>query len=109
MNDPLQPQRCARLLRALGAPERLAIIRLLSEQPRTVSALAAALALPLVNLSHHLTVLRQAGFVHDHRQGRFVVYSLAPGFLDAGAEGPHLNLGCCRLELPQQSASDSHA
>ena len=33
--DPLQPQRCAELLAALAAPERLKIVRFLADGPRT--------------------------------------------------------------------------
>jgi DNA-binding transcriptional ArsR family regulator len=101
MNDALQPDHCARLLRALGAPERLRIVQVLREGPRNVSELAEQLDLKMVNLSHHLTVLRHAGIVRDDKQGRFVVYSLNPAFFHPdGADRQHLDLGCCRLELP---------
>ena len=36
MDDPLQPQHCAEMLSALAAPERLQIIRLLRDGPRSV-------------------------------------------------------------------------
>lgn len=101
MKDPLQPARCARLLAALAAPERLRLVRLLGAGPRHVSALADALGASVVNVSHHLAVLRHAGLVRGRKQGRYVLYSLAPGVLscdDGAAE--FLDLGCCRLELP---------
>lgn len=103
MKDPLQPQRCAELLGALAAPERLRMIRLLRDGPRNVTDIAAALKTAVVNASHHLSVLRHAGLVRGKKQGRFVLYSLAPGVLDSGLDAggaEHLNLGCCRLELP---------
>jgi DNA-binding transcriptional ArsR family regulator len=103
MKDPLQPQRCARLLGALAAPERLRIIRLLSGGPRNVTEIATLLALVPVNASHHLAVLRHAGLVNTRKQGRYVVYSLKPGvFKTDSPEEPteHLDLGCCRLEFP---------
>jgi DNA-binding transcriptional ArsR family regulator len=102
--DPLQPQRCAQLLSALAAPERLRIIRYLRDGPRNVGEIAAMLKTAPVNVSHHLTVLRHAGLVRSRKQGRYVLYSLPPGVLQAGSEADpteHLNLGCCRLELPQ--------
>jgi DNA-binding transcriptional ArsR family regulator len=95
---------CARVLSALAAPERLQIIRLLRPGPRTVGEIAEELGIPLVNLSHHLMVLRHAGLVHNEKKGRFVHYSLAPGLLqfDGRHKGiEHLNLGCCRLEMPR--------
>jgi ArsR family transcriptional regulator len=103
MQDPIQPERCARLLRALADPERLRIVRCLREGARNVSELADLLQSPVVNVSHHLGVLRQAGLVQDRKEGRFVVYQLHPDVFQPadkrqGAE--HLDLGCCRLEIP---------
>jgi len=72
--DPLQPQQCAERLSALAAPERLRIIRLLREKPRNVSEISEALQIPLLNLSHHLSVLKQHGFLLRQKQGRFVIY-----------------------------------
>lgn len=105
MKDPLQPQHCARLLRALADPDRLRIIRLLSDGPRSVKDMAAQLDAQVVNVSHHLGVLRQAGLVRDEKQGRFVVYHLSPSVFQPAAPGAsteHLDLGCCRLELPKR-------
>jgi DNA-binding transcriptional ArsR family regulator len=104
MTEPLQPDRCARALRALADPERLRIIHCLRGGARNVSELAALLDAEIVNVSHHLGVLRHAGLVQDEKQGRFVVYRLHPDVFhgpsgDDNAE--HLDLGCCRLELPK--------
>jgi len=102
--DPLQPQRCAELLSALAAPERLRIVRFLADGPRCVSDIADMLGVPAVNVSHHLTVLKHVGLIGGTKSGRFVHYSLSPGVLeaavDAGVPKDALNLGCCRLELP---------
>jgi DNA-binding transcriptional ArsR family regulator len=104
MNEPLQPDRCARILRALADPERLRIIHCLRGGARNVSELAALLDAEVVNISHHLGVLRHAGLVQDEKQGRFVVYRLHPDVFRGsrtGEEADHLDLGCCRLELPK--------
>ncbi len=102
--DPLDPQRCAQLLAALAAPERLKVVRFLVDGPRTVTAIVGMLGIPAVNVSHHLTVLKHARLVEGKKQGRFVWYSLCPGLLEeavaAGVSTDSLNLGCCRLELP---------
>lgn len=102
--DPLQPQKCARLLAALAAPERLKVVRFLADGPHNVTAIAAAVGITPLNLSHHLNVLKAADLVRGKKQGRFVVYSLRPGVLEdalaAGVPKEALNLGCCRLELP---------
>lgn len=102
--DPLDPKRCAPLLAALAAPERLKVVRFLADGPHTVTEIADMLKIPAVNLSHHLTVLKQAGLIRGKKQGRFVWYSLRPGVLEdavqAGVPKEALNLGCCRLEMP---------
>jgi DNA-binding transcriptional ArsR family regulator len=102
--DPLEPQRCAELLSALAAPERLKIVRFLASAEHNVTEIAAMLDIPAVNVSHHLTVLKHADLIQGKKQGRFVWYSLSPGVLenvvDAGIPCEALNLGCCRLELP---------
>jgi DNA-binding transcriptional ArsR family regulator len=101
--EPLQPQQCARKLSALAAPERLRIISLLRQGPLNVSEIEEQLGIKLVNVSHHLSVLRHAGLVEAEKRGRFVYYSLPPGALcPDGPDGTteHLDLGCCRLELP---------
>jgi DNA-binding transcriptional ArsR family regulator len=105
MSDELQAESCARKLRALADPERLRIVQCLRDGPRNVGELAGLLAAEVVNVSHHLGVLRHAGLVRDERQGRFVVYSLHPDVFHPegkrhGAE--HLDLGCCRLEIPKE-------
>jgi DNA-binding transcriptional ArsR family regulator len=103
MTDPLQPKRCARLLNALAAPERLRIVRFLRDGPHNVTEIARMLRVELVNVSHHVSVLRQAGIVRGRKEGRFVYYSLAPGVLQVDEEGEgreYLDLGCCRLEVP---------
>ncbi len=107
MPDSLQPDRCARLLRALADPERLRIISVLRRGPHNVSELAALLDSEIVNVSHHLGVLRHAGLVQDVKHGRFVVYSLHPNVFHPGAENSpvdHLDLGCCRLEIPRKKS-----
>jgi DNA-binding transcriptional ArsR family regulator len=89
---------------ALAAPERLRIVHFLRQGPRNVGQIADMLNTPLVNVSHHMHVLNEAGLVQREKKGRFVLYSLLPGLLELDDQGgccqEHLNLGCCRLELP---------
>ena len=102
--DPLNPKRCAELLAALAAPERLKIVRFLADGPHTVTEIVAMLAIKAVNVSHHLTVLKMSRLIVGTKKGRFVWYALRAGILEdvveAGVPGDVLNLGCCRLELP---------
>jgi DNA-binding transcriptional ArsR family regulator len=99
MNDTLKPERCAELLAALAAPDRLKMVQLLRMGPRNVGEIAAYLRITTVNASHHLGVLRHAKLVIHERTGRHIVYSLAPSVIH-NSDGKGLNLGCCRLELP---------
>jgi DNA-binding transcriptional ArsR family regulator len=102
--DPLQPKKCAELLAALAAPERLRIVQYLRDGPRNVTEISEMLQAPAVNVSHHLNVLRHSGLVQNEKHGRFVLYSLCPGVLQNCCPDPlHdlLDLGCCELKLPR--------
>jgi ArsR family transcriptional regulator len=102
MFETLAPEHCARMLRSLADPERLRIIDCLRHGPRNVSDIARETETDIVNTSHHLGVLRSAGLLLDQRQGRFVVYRLNPAIFAPtdGTHNQHLDLGCCRLEMP---------
>jgi len=102
--DPLQPSRCAELLAALAAPERLKIVRLLTNGERNVSQIIDTLKIPSLNVSHHLGVLKSANLIRGVKSGRFVIYSLCDGVLneivEAGVPKECLDLGCCQIVLP---------
>lgn len=66
----------ADLLRALSAPLRLAIVDLLTGQPRCVHELVDALGVSQPLVSQHLKTLRGAGLVATQRRGREMVYRL---------------------------------
>jgi ArsR family transcriptional regulator len=104
MDDHLQSEVCARLLRAVADPERLRIIQCLRTGPKKVGELAALLHAEIVNVSHHLGVLRHARLVQDEKQGRFVVYRLHPDVFQPTPNSgttEYLDLGCCRIEIPK--------
>jgi DNA-binding transcriptional ArsR family regulator len=104
MKDNLEPGECSKKLSALAAPDRLRIICLLRSGPRNVGAVVDELGLSIANASHHLNVLLNAGLVCNRKEGRHVIYSLPPGALqDDGASSTteHLDLGCCRLQIPK--------
>ena len=105
MRDHLQSTKCARYLKALAEPGRLRIIQCLQTGPKNVGQLAGLLNESLANISHHLSVLRQAGIVLNCKEGKHVVYNLHPAVYisreEASVTGV-LDLGCCRLELGQR-------
>ena len=80
--DPLEPSRCAELLAALAAPERLKIVRLLTDGEQNVTQITDALKIPPLNVSHHLAVLKNAKLIQGERNGRFMIYSLCDGVLN---------------------------
>jgi ArsR family transcriptional regulator len=70
------PKGEAEWIDAIGDPTRLVIIRRLSTGAKTVTDLAKACDTELVNVSHHLGIMRAAGLVEANRDGRFMRYGL---------------------------------
>jgi len=66
----------ARIFKALAHESRLRILTLLAARQLCVCHLEAALGLPQVAVSRHLSVLRAAGLVESRRQGLWVEYRL---------------------------------
>jgi ArsR family transcriptional regulator len=104
VKDDLESERCARLLKAMADPERLRIVQCLRDGEKNVSEMAAELEVEVVNLSHHLGVLRNAGIVVDQRQGRYIIYRLHPEVFEQASTSAadYLQFGCCRLEIPKR-------
>jgi DNA-binding transcriptional ArsR family regulator len=102
--DPLQPVHCAEQLKALSEPLRLRIVSALRSGPKSVTELAEGLGVEVVTVSHHLGILRNAHLVETERKGRFILYSLREDVFQPGESqrsNEHLDLGCCRLEIPK--------
>lgn len=91
-------QECADKLKVLGDTTRLSVMSLLLEGPHTVTELNEVLGMDQSLLSHHLKILRDAGLVASAREGKGVLYSLAPG-VDLSQSGKMINLGCCKLKF----------
>ena len=101
MTDPKQAKTCAELLQAIAEPNRIRIIECLRSGSKNVTELAKLLNVEIVNVSHHLGVLRECGLVQDEKHGRFVIYSLHPKvFNDEDPKATLLDLGWCRVEIP---------
>jgi DNA-binding transcriptional ArsR family regulator len=73
----LNAAKAATFLKALGHENRLMILCLLCERPRTVSELEDLLALSQATVSQHLARLRQEDLVETRRDGRAITYSIA--------------------------------
>jgi DNA-binding transcriptional ArsR family regulator len=68
---------------ALGDPHRRQVLELLTERPRDVGELTAALGLSQPGTSKHLRALREAGLVRVTIAGQRRVYELDPAPLRA--------------------------
>ena len=66
----------AEAMQALATPSRVRILAELSEQPRAVGELAAAVEMEQSAVSHQLRLLRHLGLVVGERQGKRIVYAL---------------------------------
>ena len=80
MND------AASILRLLGDPTRLRLLRVLAADSLNVSELTGVLGVAQSGVSRHLGLLKDAGLVAEDRAGSFTWYRLADGF--AKAAGP---------------------
>ncbi len=78
MIDYTNAKKVAGMLAAVGEPTRLLILYRLAQGPHHVGALAETIGIPMVNMSHHLGVMRQAGLLDDEKDGRRVVYRFHP-------------------------------
>jgi ArsR family transcriptional regulator len=78
------------LLRLLGDPLRLRLLRALAREPLNVSELTAVVGLAQSGVSRHLGLLRRAGLVAEERRGAFTLHRLPPETDDAS--GPRAAL-----------------
>lgn len=63
-------------IRALADPTRREILRALRTGDLTAGEIASRFPITAASISHHLSVLREAGLVQSERDGRTIVYSL---------------------------------
>ena len=98
MTCPPESLPCVSHLKMLANHTRLAVVRQLLEGPKHVSELNEAVDVEQSLLSHHLKVLREAGLVVSERDGKAVLYSLAPD-CQWSKRGKAINLGCCLLSF----------
>lgn len=92
---------CSDKLRVLANPTRMEVIEALLEQgPLYVWQLLERLQVEPTLLSHHLRALREAGFLEAQRDGKALLYRLAPGIRTRRGRG--VDLDCCVLRFPDR-------
>jgi len=70
-------EQLARISKAIASPQRLELLDLLSQSPRTVENLAQEAHLTVANTSRHLQILRAAHLIEAEKEGVFVRYRIA--------------------------------
>jgi ArsR family transcriptional regulator len=70
------PEELADILKILAHPTRLKILKYLFEEPHCVCKLLEKINVSQPNLSQHLALLRNTGFIKDEKQGNMVLYHL---------------------------------
>ena len=63
--------------KAIAAEPRRRILNHLAGGPMTVSEIASKFEMATPSISKHLSVLKEAGLVHEQRRGQFIIYSIA--------------------------------
>jgi ArsR family transcriptional regulator len=102
MTEFSDARKVAVLLAAVAEPTRLRVLWHLARGPEHVGRLADLVDIPMVNMSHHLGVMRQAGILEDEKDGRRVIYKLRPEVFTPGNDAEVLGvltLGPFRMVL----------
>ena len=68
--------------KALSDPTRREILRLLRDRAKTAGEICAHFDMTGATISHHLSVLREAGLISDDRRGKYIYYELNLSVLD---------------------------
>lgn len=85
----------AELFKAVGHPDRLAMLEQLAEKPWCVCQLAAKLGLNKSVASKHLSLLHNAGLLELEKKGTQVIYTLVvPCIVEMGK--------CCHFEVVKE-------
>jgi len=90
--DPID-EMGAEILKAVGHPTRLRIVKFLRNGEHSISEIVKGVQAEQSNVSRHLALLRQAGIVRSRKEGLRVYYRMSTPAL---AEGLACVFGCAR-------------
>ena len=82
----VRPRITVDVFRAVADPTRRELLDRLRQADLPVTELAESFQMSLPAISQHLKVLREAGLVEEHRNGRYRVYRLIGGPLKEVAD-----------------------
>jgi DNA-binding transcriptional ArsR family regulator len=94
-NEQIDLAARAKVFKALGHPSRLLMVEALGQGERCVCELRELVGSDISTVSKHLSVLKEAGIVHDERRGTSIYYSLRMQCVTTF-------LGCVRRFFDQQ-------
>jgi ArsR family transcriptional regulator len=66
------------LFKALSDPNRLRILKILQTKSLCVCEITAILQLAASTVSKHLSILKEEGFIIEHKEGKWVNYLINP-------------------------------
>ncbi len=96
---------CSQILKALSDSTRLSVIKFLLEKDTYVSEFIDTLKIEPTLLSHHLSILRAKGLIQATRQGKTVLYKIAPNMKIRGKNKGLLLDGCKLVFVADAPAS----
>ena len=65
-----------KIFKALSDKNRIRIYKMLQQKSMCVCEITAVLGLAASTVSRHLGILKEAGFIHDHKSGKWVNYQI---------------------------------
>ena len=68
--------------KALGDPTRREILHILRDGAKTAGEIGSHFSMTGATVSHHLSVLREAGLITDDKRGKYIYYELNMSVLD---------------------------
>ena len=68
--------------KALSDPTRREILNLLKDGPMTAGEIVSHFSMTGATISHHLTILQQAGIIDGEKKGKYIYYSLNTTVMD---------------------------
>ncbi len=63
-------------LKAISDPSRREILDILKDGQKTAGEIAAHFDATGATISHHLSILKQAGLISDEKKGKYIYYEL---------------------------------
>lgn len=93
--------------KAMGDGTRREILRLLRQKARTAGEIAAHFPASGATISHHLSVLKEAGLVSDRKEGKYIYYELNLSVVEELMEWVSALMGGAMDERERLGPSDS--